>query len=104
MNEDGASSYGIFQGSIFGRADVYRLRLILALAGYYTSHPPFEQAPRLVIGAVGPVTIAFEYVEVSVKFLVISRLHRTDLPFRDCFSRFSTYGTPITSKPQCGSD
>ena len=33
--------------------------------GYYTSNPPFNQAPRLAVGAVGPITIALQYIEVS---------------------------------------
>ena len=35
------------------------------VTGYYTSNPPFNQAPRLAVGAVGPITIALQYIEVS---------------------------------------
>ena len=34
--------------------------------GYYTTHPPFDRAPSLVIGAVGPATIALQYAEVNL--------------------------------------
>ena len=69
--------------------------------GYYTTHPPFDRAPSLVIGAVGPVTIALQYAEVNSEliFCYIVIVHSLN---RVCFSHFSTFAIPIISKHQCG--
>ncbi|KAK7686226.1 hypothetical protein QCA50_010446 [Cerrena zonata] len=56
-------SYGIFQGDHSECSWNISYILNTTTIGYYTTHPPFDQAPRLVIGAVGPATIALQYAE-----------------------------------------
>ena len=59
-------AYGIFKVRPFMCVRVYFSGSELRCPDYYTSHPPFDSASNVAIAAVGTVSLAIEYGEVSI--------------------------------------